>query len=788
MRVIRRMVLVCVSVATTFIWTGVASAQTEGVVRGRVETADHAGVPRLPVTLTAASPEQRVQTVTDDQGGFVFTGVRAGTYVLAARAERFRPRELRVTIEPREVLMVTLKLEIAPLDETVTVSADARSLPGTHSPSSTVLTEARLGMAPAFQRLTLPDAIVTAAPGMIRGHDDFVHVRGHEIALNPLIDGVAFWENPHALFSAGLSPEIIQTANVMTGGFAAEYGNRFGGVVDIVTKSGLRMESQRAFGMSVGDAGRRRGWAELGGRRQLQGYYAFGSLFETDRFVNPPDRTAIHDSARGAHGAFTFDHGTQTAGTLHAVLIGSGTNGQLPKTSLDVELRPQANAEQRTRQQTALVNWQRAWPNLVVSASAYQRWSRLQLDPAIGPLTAQAALRRDLVTLGGKVEATRVAGRHVLKFGLDAVRLRPEETLAYNYAGYRDLTHLLELPHIHIVDQQISFAGEERGGQISAFVQDRIALAEPVTLDVGVRVDRYGLVVTETHASPRLNLAVRTGTDVILHASYNHFFVPPAIEGVLSSSAGLTRLIREIDEALPALEPTVEDQFETGATVHLGLVQVGATGYYRRTDNPVHTTVWPDARIYSYASFERARAYGLEVKAELHGLAPRGVTGYVNYAIGRVYFYNPVTGGFITDAAHLTDTSRFLAPMDQTHTFSGGGAYRHARTGATFGVGLEYGSGTPIGHGGSHEHADGEADHEHAGPGDTAARIPSHLTGSVWVGIDVLRDRNGRPRLTLRADVENVTNRVYEIARESSLTPAQYSIPRLMSFTAQVKF
>ena len=96
---------------------------------------------------------------------------------------------------------------------------------------------------PVFQRTNLPDAIVTLAPGMIRGHDDFVHIRGHEVALNPLINGVSFWENTHVMFSAGVSPDVIETANVMTGGFPAEYGNRFGGVVDIVTRSGLRMEN-----------------------------------------------------------------------------------------------------------------------------------------------------------------------------------------------------------------------------------------------------------------------------------------------------------------------------------------------------------------------------------------------------------------------------------------------------------------------------------------------------------------------------------------------------------------
>ena len=56
-------------------------------------------------------------------------------------------------------------------------------LPATHSPSSTILTKESIERLPAFGRGSLPDAIVTSAPGMIRGHDDFVHVRGEEIAL-----------------------------------------------------------------------------------------------------------------------------------------------------------------------------------------------------------------------------------------------------------------------------------------------------------------------------------------------------------------------------------------------------------------------------------------------------------------------------------------------------------------------------------------------------------------------------------------------------------------------------
>ena len=251
----------------------------------------------------------------------------------------------------------------------------------------------------------------------------------------------------------------------------------------------------------------------------------------------------------------------------------------------------------------------------------------------------------------------------------------------YDDEGYVEFTHLVGLPHTHVAGQSIAFRGAESGGQISAYLQDSVQAGSRVTVDIGLRVDRYSLLVSETHASPRVNLAFRTGDATVVHASYNHFFVPPPVEGVLSSSAGLTRSIEEIGVALPPVGPIVEDQIEGGVTTRVGPVQLALTSYLRESDDPVHTTIWPDSRIYSYASFDRARAYGLEAKAEVTSWPVSGATGYLNYALGRGHFQNPVTGGFVTEAAHIRDTNRFLAPMDQTHTLTGGVTYRHADSG-----------------------------------------------------------------------------------------------------------
>src|SRR5437867_3740938 len=143
------------------------------------------------------------------------------------------------------------------------------------------------------------------------GRFSFRNARPGEYILSAAPDGfitrVSFWENVHTVFSAGMSPDVIDTANIMTGGFSAEYGNRFGGVVDVVTKSGLTMQNDGSVSVNGGQAGRRNVSGEFGGHRGRVGYYVFGSMSESDRFLSPPDPEAIHDGARGGHAFVQLD-------------------------------------------------------------------------------------------------------------------------------------------------------------------------------------------------------------------------------------------------------------------------------------------------------------------------------------------------------------------------------------------------------------------------------------------------------------------------------------------------
>jgi outer membrane receptor protein involved in Fe transport len=781
--------------ATSRVW-----AQGEAAIHGTVTAkADRSALPGATIELQSAVLPAPVTSTTTADGHFVFQRLVPADYTLTVTLASFREQKYRITLKPREVFTLEVTLDLRPVQESVAVAATA--LPSVHSPGSTHLDEARLADLPLTQRTNLPDAIVTAAPGMIRGHDDFVHIRGHEVALNPFINGVQFWENAHSVFSPGLGVDYIESMNVMTGGYSAEYGNRFGGILDVVTKSGFTIKNRGAVTLGAGTAQRHNIGLEIGGHRERTGYYASLSGFTSDRFLSPPSPRAIHDTGRGIRGFGQLDFRWSDKDDFKLVMIGDGVNLELPKDERDEVLRPDFNNLERARSQSLIGSWGHVHSATTVMRTAfYQKWSSVhQFPDTIDRYGAQTDAARTLATVGVKGDITRLSGRHTVKGGLDLVMLRPREDFTYLSQPWIDFTHLPDVneSHVHFrgpnlgpgVPRPVIFSGKKTGGQASLFLQDKMQLTPSFTLDVGLRFDRYSLAISESHLSPRVNAAYRLPSGTVLFGSYNHFFVPPPIENVLASSAGLTSLVSEIGRPLPALRAITENQFEVGVTQPIaGTVNVGVTSYYRRSDDPPHTTLFPDSRFYSYASFDKGKAYGMEIKADVPRIAALGLSAYLNYALGRVWFYNPITAGFTTEAAHLTETDRFLAPMDQTHTFTSGVTYHDHRTRLWGAVALEYGSGTPGGHGGGdHEHEDGET-HEHAsGPGLCGARCPSHFTQNVSIGWNANVD-GSRPHLSLQFSVENLSNTVYLLSKESTMVQGQYSIPRLVSGSLKIGF
>ena len=90
--------------------------------------------------------------------------------------------------------------------------------------------------------------------------------------------------------------------------------------------------------------------------------------------------------------------------------------------------------------------------------------------------------------------------------------------------------------------------------------------------------------------------------------------------------------------------------------------------------------------------------------------------------------------------------------------------------------------------GAEHEQEAGDEAHEH-GPvvGGCGERCPSHFTQNLTLGWDALFTGDV-PRLTFQFNIENLSDNVYLISKESTFVQGQYSIPRLVSGSVKFRF
>src|SRR5262249_283043 len=200
-----------------------------------------------------------------------FLGLAAGEFRLVATADGYYTAEAEIVIKPRQPLSVGVELVARlPFPQRVEVRSADISL-GEIS-TSRFLTHSELASLPSITKRDIPTLSLYTFPGATLSHDNFVHVRGNEVSLEESINGVSFLENPQQQFSAGLTPESFETINMVSGSFAAEYGNRFGGIVDMTTRSGLDLKGHGSASVGLGSFKTNDAFADYGGTGGKTGF------------------------------------------------------------------------------------------------------------------------------------------------------------------------------------------------------------------------------------------------------------------------------------------------------------------------------------------------------------------------------------------------------------------------------------------------------------------------------------------------------------------------------------
>ena len=207
-------------------------------------------MPGVTVTITEVNTNIAYTAVTNESGNYTFSNLKDGKYRVGAELSGFK-RVIRdgVDVPVNATVRVDLKLEVGAIEESVTVVGESPLLQTDRADTSRIiesvhLLEVPLGFNRNFQgmMITVPGALRLQRP-----HSDFfnaqdslsTNVNGQSrLANNVQIEGIDDNHRTGLLTTLIPSAEAIETVNISTSAYDAEFGRAGGAITNVTLKSG----------------------------------------------------------------------------------------------------------------------------------------------------------------------------------------------------------------------------------------------------------------------------------------------------------------------------------------------------------------------------------------------------------------------------------------------------------------------------------------------------------------------------------------------------------------------
>lgn len=236
--------------------TGPLLAQATATISGRVIDQAGAVLPGVSVTVTNVATGAVRDTVTNAEGLYSVPALNPGLYSVRAELVGFAPQlRERVEVLTGANMSVELKLALAGIEESITVSGQAAIVESTQAVVAASIRQTEVAQLPMINRSMA--ALVTMLPGA-REVPATVSAKGASTSwvsvgggggqnVVMVVDGVDNKEDHCGGASLAYSLDGIQEFQVFKSGARAEYGRGTAAIL-VATKSGTNRFSGSAFG------------------------------------------------------------------------------------------------------------------------------------------------------------------------------------------------------------------------------------------------------------------------------------------------------------------------------------------------------------------------------------------------------------------------------------------------------------------------------------------------------------------------------------------------------------
>ena len=664
-----------------------AWASIFGKVQGIVHDPQHRPIQGARLTLKAQNSAFTQSADTNANGEFVFTSVPIGNYTVTVAANGFQQMSQEVIVQSDTSPVLHFPLTIAGVNESVVVPATSGQVTTDSVTPTTMLSRIDIQQTPGADRTNGMEMITDYVPATYMTHDMLHMMGGHQVSW--LIDGVPI---PNTNIATNLGPQIaprdIDTLEVYSGSYDADYGDRTYGVFNVVPRTGFERDRECDLVLTAGNFYQTDDQLSCGGHTQRFAYYASLNGNRSNYGLQTPIAQVVNDAVNGFGGFASFIFNPDAKNQYRLVTSLRRDYFQIPidpdPNSTGNQVYPSSGLHDAEREPDGYVTF--SWihtfnPNSLLTVSPFYHYNGADYLGGANDYPVISTIDQNASYAGAQTALHETFWKNDLQVGVYGFGQHQ-----YNYFNnvFTDGTPNVPASSIAV-----------NGGVISEFINDKFKITPWFTLITGFRATQFKSTISETANDPRFGAALRIPRlNWVFTGFYGYYYqVPP----LATATGPLLDLANGQNVAFAALLGERDIQWQYGVAIPYRNWTLNINNYETRAENWLDHSNIGESNIFWPITWSYALIQGWSATLRSPDVFHHGQF-HLAYANQIAQATSPITGGLICPApvtsACPLDIPPGLSPVDhdQRNTLNVGfdGVFPHRFTAST---NVYYGSG-----------------------------------------------------------------------------------------------